>query len=56
MRKSKILIGVAVVAIGIGFAFKGTIQTQMYTFMRSSMHDRHSADGMGQFWAHQTAP
>jgi hypothetical protein len=47
MRKSKIVIGVAVVAIGIGFAFKGTIQTQMYTFMHSSMHDRHSADGMG---------
>ncbi len=47
MRKSKIVIGVAVVTIGLGFAFKGTIQTQMYAFMHSSMHDRHSADGMG---------
>ena len=47
MRKSKIVIGVAVVTIGLGFAFKSTIQTQMYAFMHSSMHDRHSADGMG---------
>lgn len=47
MRKSKIVIGVALVTIGLGFAFKDTIQTRMYVFMHSSMHDRHSADGMG---------
>lgn len=47
MRKSKIIIGAAVVAIGLGVAFKDTIQTHMYAFMHSSMHDRHSADGMG---------
>jgi hypothetical protein len=47
MRKSKIVIGVAVVAIGLGYVFQDTIQTRMYAFMHSSMHDRHSADGMG---------
>jgi hypothetical protein len=47
MSKSKIIIGAAVVAIGLGVAFKGTIQTHMYAFMHSSMHDRHSAGGMG---------
>jgi hypothetical protein len=47
MRKSKIVIGVAVVAIGLGVAFKDTIQTRMYAFMHSSMHDRHGANGMG---------
>ena len=47
MSKSKIIIGAAVVAIGLGVAFKDTIQTHMYAFMHSSMHDRHSAGGMG---------
>ncbi|MEH6521756.1 hypothetical protein [Sulfitobacter sp.] len=47
MRKSKIVIGVAVLAIGLGYVFQDTIQTRMYAFMHSSMHDRHSADGMG---------
>ena len=47
MSKSKIIIGAAVVAIGLGVAFKGAIQTHMYAFMHSSMHDRHSAGGMG---------
>ncbi len=47
MTKSKIVIGVAVVAVALGFAFKDTIQTQVYAFMHSSMHDRHGADGMG---------
>ena len=39
MSKSKIIIGAAVVAIGLGVAFKCTIQTHMYAFMHSSMHD-----------------
>jgi hypothetical protein len=47
MHKSKIVLGVAVVAIGLGVAFKDTIQTQMYAYMHSSMHDRHGANGMG---------
>ena len=47
MRKSKIIIGVAVLAIGLGIAFKDTIQTNMYAYMHSSMHDSHSANGMG---------
>jgi hypothetical protein len=47
MRKSKIFIGVAVVAIGFGFALKDTIQARIYASMHNSMHDRHSADGMG---------
>jgi hypothetical protein len=47
MHKSKIVLGVAVVAIGLGVAFKNTIQTQMYAYMHSSMHDRHGANGMG---------
>ena len=34
-------------AIGLGVAFKDTIQTQMYAYMHSSMHDRHGANGMG---------
>ena len=45
MRISKIIIGVAVVVIGLGIAFKDTIQTHMYAYMHSSMHDRHSANG-----------
>ena len=47
MSKSKMVIGVALVAIGLGVAFEETIQTRMYTYMHSSMHDRHSANGMG---------
>ena len=47
MSRSKIIIVAAVVAIGLGVAFKDTIQTHMYAFMHSNMHDRHSADGMG---------
>ena len=47
MRKSKIIIGVVLVAVGLGVAFKDTIQTHMYAYMHSSMHDRHSANGMG---------
>ena len=47
MRKSKIIIGAGVVAVGLGVAFKDTIQTHMYAYMHSSMHDRHSANGMG---------
>jgi hypothetical protein len=47
MRKSKIIIGVAVVAIGLGVAFKDTIKTHVYGYMHSSMHDRHSANGLG---------
>ena len=47
MHKSKIVLGVTVVAIGLGVAFKDTIQTQMYAYMHSSMHDRHGANGMG---------
>ena len=38
MRISKIIIGVAVVVIGLGIAFKDTIQTHMYAYMHSSMH------------------
>ena len=41
------VIGVALVAIGLGVAFEETIQTRMYTYMHSSMHDRHSTNGMG---------
>ena len=44
MSKSKIIIGAAVVAIGLGVAFKDTIQTHMYAFMHSSMHDRVLSD------------
>ena len=47
MSKSKMVIGVALVAIGLGVAFEETIQTRMYTYMHSSMHDRHSTNGMG---------
>ena len=47
MRKSKIVIGVVLVAIGLGVAFKDSIQTRMYAYMHSNMHDRHSASGMG---------
>ena len=47
MIKSKMVIGVALVAIGLGVAFEETIQTRMYTYMHSSMHDRHSTNGMG---------
>lgn len=47
MRKSKIVIGVVILAIGLGFAFKDPIQSRMYSYMHSSMHDRHSANGMG---------
>ena len=47
MRISKIIIGVAVVVIGLGIAFKDTIQTHMYAYMHSSMHDKHSANGLG---------
>jgi hypothetical protein len=47
MGKSKIIIGVVVVAIVLGAAFKDTIQTHMYAYMHSSMHNRHSANGMG---------
>ena len=47
MRKSKIIIGAGVVAAGLGVAFKDTIQTHMYAYMHSSMHDRHSANAMG---------
>lgn len=47
MRKSKIIIGVVLVAVGLGVAFKDTIQTHMYAYMHSSMHDRHSVNGMG---------
>ena len=47
MRKSKIIIGVAALVIGLGIAFKETIQTNMYAYMHSSMHDSHSANGMG---------
>ena len=47
MSKSKMVIGVALVAIGLGVAFEETIQTRMYTYMHSSMHDTHSANGMG---------
>ena len=47
MSKSKMVIGVALVAIGLGVAFEETIQTRMYTYMHSSMHDRHSINGMG---------
>ena len=39
MSKSKIIIVAAVVAIGLGVAFKDTIQTHMYAFMHSNMHD-----------------
>lgn len=46
MRKSKIIIGVAALVIGLGIAFKETIQTNMYAYMHSSMHDSHSANGM----------
>jgi hypothetical protein len=47
MSKLKVIIGVAVLAIGLGVAFKDTIQTHMYAFMHTGMHDRHSANGMG---------
>ena len=47
LSKSKMVIGVALVAIGLGVAFEETIQTRMYTYMHSSMHDRHSTNGMG---------
>lgn len=47
MRKSKIIIGIAVVAVGLGFAFKDAIQTSIYAFMHSTMHERHGANGMG---------
>ena len=47
MKKSKIVIGVVIVAIGFGVAFKDPIQTRMYAYMHSNMHDRHSANGMG---------
>ena len=47
MHKSKVILGVAVVAIGLGVAFKDKIQTQIYAYMHSSMHDRHGANGMG---------
>jgi len=54
MSKSKMVIGVALVAIGLGVAFEETIQTRMYTYMHSSMHDRHSANGMGH--GHKNMP
>ena len=47
MKKSKIVIGVVIVAIGLGVAFKDPIQTRMYAHMHRNMHDRHSANGMG---------
>jgi hypothetical protein len=47
MRKSNIIIGVAALVIGFGITFKDTIQTNMYAYMHSSMHDSHSANGMG---------
>ena len=47
MRISKIIIGVAVVVIGLGIAFKDTIQPHMYAYMHSSIHKSHSANGMG---------
>ena len=47
MSKSKMVIGVALVAIGLEVAFEETIKTRMYTYMHSSMHDRHSTNGMG---------
>ena len=45
MRISKIIIGVAVAVLGLGIAFKDTIQTHMYAYMHSSMHKSHSANG-----------
>ena len=45
IRISKIIIGVAVAVLGLGIAFKDTIQTHMYAYMHSSMHKSHSANG-----------
>ena len=47
IRISKIIIGVAVAVLGLGIAFKDTIQTHMYAYMHSSMHKSHIANGMG---------
>ena len=45
IRISKIIIGVAVAVLGLGIAFKDTIQTHMYAYMHSRMHKSHSANG-----------
>jgi len=47
MRKSKSVFGIAVLAVGLGFAFKDSIQTLMYAYVHSSMHDRHTVTGIG---------
>jgi len=50
MNITKITTGFALivaVAAGIGFVFKDTIQTRMYSFMHNNMHNQHSSGGMG---------
>jgi hypothetical protein len=50
MKFSRTAVGFALViavAIGLSFLFKDTIQSRMYAYMHSNMHDRHSSGGMG---------
>ena len=50
MNITKIATGLALavaVAAGVGFVFRDTIQTSLYSFMHSNMHDQHHSGGMG---------